>query len=228
MYDLWYSLGTAVMNPALITTISTAIQNAGKPCFNLLKSRLFTEVQPDGSTTLILNKTTAGLLDLDVLPAVRAAIRTFFQAAPGAPPVSLYAAGKLSQFLAVDVIDSQSVHGKLDFSDIINLANQAVTAVGGGANVSAAFTALLGLCLIDETARSVTAGNAAPKPAVLNEFGLANVGEIARITSIVGHPNFMDAQKSFLEGDNNTWDPSESSSEQFFTWAGGHNERAVF
>jgi hypothetical protein len=231
MYDFWYALGTAVMDLKLLTSIPTAIANSEKGvCFKKLAARVFIETQPDGSVKVIQNTGSSGTFDLKGLTAVRKAIRAFIQKAPGAPPVSLYCGGKFSQFLAVGVIDTQA---NLDFTGIIELANQGFTAVGGGASVSAAFTALLGLCLIDQKARLVVAGtlppnqDIPPRADVLTEFGLTDSAENARITSIANNPSFIDAQNSLVFGDRNTWDPNESCSEQFLSWE-DHSERIAF
>jgi hypothetical protein len=228
MYDTWYALGYAISTssigtPGLLKTI-TDITDA-TPAFVKLKARIFTEVKADGSSYVIVNNRTAGLLDMNVTANVRKTIHGALPA--GSPPVSYYTAGKFCQFLTIGLIDSANKRG---FKEIIYLANGVYAAQVGGAAVSSGFLALVGLSLIDTTARGVLAGSVAPKPDLLSEFGVSNAQEITMITNISKDATFQAAQASLITGDGNTWDPNEGCSEQFFSWDGGNakSTRAVY
>jgi hypothetical protein len=134
MYDLWFSLGVAVMDPTLVTDI-----DAAGPVFTRV-TRVITE-KPSGWT--FTNATTAGLLQAGPTVAVRKAISAHLQKNPAAPPVSIYTAGKWSQLLTVSGT----------FRQYLSTANAAYVAALGGAapNFSPCFPAALGLCLLDTT-----------------------------------------------------------------------------
>jgi len=118
MYDLWYSFGTAIMSPGLLTRLQGL-----EPEFQLV-TRTITETADPEPTGMydppLTDDTFAGVLDSDSTTDVRKAIWTYLtqaQTSPtrSIPPVSIYTAGKFCQLLNVPTTDF--------FEDIIANAN---------------------------------------------------------------------------------------------------------
>ena len=219
MYDFWFTLGSAIMNPALLTTIS-----AVPPVFTRV-NRTITET---GGTPPLINTTTAGLLNATSTPLVRDAIWNFLQTYPAipsksGPPISIYTAGKLCQLLTIPAIG---------FVANVGLANTAYTASLSGASpatFSESFPAYLGLCLVDPALQTKLAA-LLPDPDVANsvaQFGInssASSTEWPVITGFAAHPSLTAATSSLLAGPASPW--LTTCGEQFLYW-GPQNDRAI-
>src|SRR5215472_11625764 len=95
MYDLWYTLGVAVIQPELLD----AIKAAG-PVYDLI-DRLVIEVQ-DGERILRPKDPRAGLLEKRPTTSVRVAIAKFVkQFSPSAPPIGIYTAGRFCELVVL-------------------------------------------------------------------------------------------------------------------------------
>jgi hypothetical protein len=221
MYDFWFTLGSAIMNPALLDAI-----NAVPPVFNLV-DRTITETVGGKQTFKYANKTTAGLLDQESTCLVRDAIWNFLSKNPavpsksGPPPISIYTAGKFCQLLTIPMIS---------FAVNVGLANTAYTDSLKGAlpgAFSERFPAYLGVCLVDTT---LQAKLAAPPPDVdvdnsVAQFGIDKGGtEWPVITGFAADPNLAKATGSLLNVPNGPW--LKTCDDQFLFWE-ANNERAI-
>jgi len=224
MYDFWFTLGSAIIDPGFLTTITNALD---KPFFQLLTLRLILETDPITGKiqTISQNTRTAGLLDLDKTPKFRLAVRAALPAS--APPVSIYAAGRLSQLLVVPGIKFADVMSKASTA----YANAKATVNPG--NLPASFPAVIGLCLLDSTLASLIAkpGDFTPDGTDLKEFmmefGISatpNTPERQMISNYVHDTKFGEAASSLLAGDSTPW--QDVCGDQFFFWS-PQNVRAV-
>jgi hypothetical protein len=223
MYDFWFTLGSAIMNPSLLAAI-----NAVPPVFNLV-DRTITETAGGAVTFNNPNTTTAGLLDQNATGLVRDAIWNFLQKNPavpskfGPPPISIYTAGKFCQLLTIPA---------MGFAANVSLANSAYTASLKGAlpaTFSGRFPAYLGLCLVDAILQTKLAAQA-PDPDVNNsvaQFGIDSSPtstEWPVITGYAAHPSLTAASSSLLAGAASPW--LITCGDQFLFWA-PNNERAI-
>jgi hypothetical protein len=219
MYDFWFTLGTAIIDPSLLTTVKPVA--LGPPAvFTTISQRTITEPDTRFSFT---NTKTAGLLDADQTPLARAAIRSFIQHNPAAPPVSIYTAGRFCQLLLVD---------EIGFADIIDAAHNAYTDAVKGYTGSfpPAFAAVLGLCLIDENLLKFIikdTGQQSPDQQLISfmgEFGMnpdRTSPERSVLNTFAKDSRFQKAAHTLMTGP--TW--QELCGDQFFFW--GQNARAV-
>jgi len=221
MYDFWYTLGTAVMFPDDLLTAVDAVPAQ----FTLLKERLIVEVDADENTTALRRNTrTAGLLEQASTDDLRKALGTFIRTKNAAsPPVSIYTAGRLSQFVTIPSIQ---------FSTVIHSANTAYTAAVSGftGTLPPTFPAVLGVCLVDGTLVALIQN---PLTDSLNEFmvefGISTDPQDAVrlvINAFVSDPAFTTATGIFLsEPDATPWIIT-CAGEQYFFWP-DKNERAI-
>jgi len=218
MYDFWFSLGAAIMDPTLINVV-----NAAGPVFNRV-TREIIETDSTGAVTFQeTNTLTAGLIDVTATTTVRGAIASFTQSNPAAPPVSVYTAGKWCQLVAVTTIN---------FAQDIGLANQAYVASLGAnqtTTFSSRFPAFLGVCLIDGgmVSRLLNPAASPDLPEALAEFGISSDPtsiERTTISAFVANTNFQTASGNLLNSPGTPWD--FGCLDQFFFWA-GENERAI-
>jgi hypothetical protein len=215
MLDFWFTLGSAVMDPNLLTVVENA-----KPSF-LQVNR---EIRENGAI-VIANNPASGLLgDNAANPAttrVRLAIRGYLKKNSASPPISIYAAGKLSQLVQVP---------QIKFRDNIKLANNAYVQACGMANVandpksfSPQFPAFLGLCLVDASLSVLFSSGGADLDEVIEEFGvnpdpaqpdLKVMNQTLTFKSAgATTPDFVTAQNDLLNG---------------LAWQGGCREQIIF
>jgi hypothetical protein len=180
MTDLWYTYGAMVADPGLLKAIGDA-----KPLFPLIGMTVTEQV--DGQPNATYTRPAAGFLDALSTTNVRQAIHTYVTKNPrsGAPPISLYTAGKFCQLW--NTLPS--------LTKLITDANGAFTKAGGNAATSsAALLTIIGLCLLDTT---FITENVLPPDEVANtaaEFGLDPKGaEWQILQTLVRDPVFGDA-----------------------------------
>jgi hypothetical protein len=214
MYDFWFTLGSAIMRPELLKVISTGAY------FERLKKRDIVETNQAGTKKTYPNTTTPGLLRNKETTDVRNNIRQYYlRNTPGAPPVSIFTAGRFSQLLLVP---------EIGFEASVNLAHQAYhdALQGTPERFSNGFVAFLGLCLVDS---KVTIWFQTPTDPglldALSEFGIDpdfTKPELQVLTRYIAAKNFTTAQGNLLNGFG--W-PS-GCVEQFLFWE-GKNEHAI-
>jgi hypothetical protein len=224
MYDLWYSFGTAIMSPGLLTRLQGL-----EPEFQLV-TRTITETADPEPTGMydppLTDDTFAGVLDSDSTTDVRKAIWTYLtqaQTSPtrSIPPVSIYTAGKFCQLLNVPTTDF--------FEDIIANANAVYKDALGDYDpdtFTPGFPAFLGVCLVDSKLSGKVANPAdADLTEAIGEFGInpdPASPERTVIASFTGDKRFQPLQRSLLnEGPWRT-----SCADQFLFWV-GRSEHAV-
>jgi hypothetical protein len=216
MYDLWFTIGSAILDPTVIDAVTAA-----NPRFDLLTERDLVE---EGPATILRNKTTAGLLEPAATTAVRNAIAAKLKNGPvPPPPVSIFAAGKVCQLLTIP---------QVGYRQALTLANQAIVAVAGHiASPSAGLIAMLGLCIIDPTFTGLVLTPANDTSGVLpqaaDEFRLSRQ-EWDIVNQYVNRPEFLRAShRLFNDPLNAAFDPWQNCcSEQYVFWV-GKNERAI-
>jgi hypothetical protein len=222
MYDLWYTLGVAVIRPELLD----AIKAAG-PVYDLI-DRYVIEVQK-GEQTLRPKDPRAGLLEHNPTTNVRVAIAKFVkQFSPSAPPIGIYTAGRFCELVLLPNFAS-ALPSSSSMKDVINLAHTAYDgAIGHGPQSTLpTFPAFLGLCMMD--------GNfvaAFKKPTTLlkqavSEFGITidpkNLEwQIANL--FVKAQEFRQAVKLFMASDMTGW--TSNTADQIFFWD-GFTEHAI-
>jgi hypothetical protein len=232
MYDLWYSLGAAVMFPQIIDEVKTKGDAAGVAAGRPAGASLFFPVQniqfydavnkvpiknpniadPVGSVTPVINDSgfvVAEIID-DIRSILKNSIHNWF---PFAPPISLYTAGKFCQFMTVP---------DYNLTANLSLANQGYQAAVKSlpAKRSPNFPAFLGVLLIDPGLSGSLLGNTAP-PLIaqnaLSEFQVTDPGEIGAFQSLVQPGAFMNAHDSLLGSLNPaSW---TTCKEQFLAWS---------
>jgi hypothetical protein len=226
MYDLWFTLGSAIINPALLDAI-TAVGGVFTPVFQ----RQITETDNTGKQTFIsTNSKTAGLLDNIQTSTARIAIRDFLlNSNVPAPPISIYTAGRMSQLVTLPNINFDTLIRDKTSGGASGAYADAAKAFP--APYSAAFPAVLGLALIDGTLLSLipTPGNA-NLVAVMQEFGLSadlKSPERQALSMATADKRFTDASASLLSGTASSDTPwQDLCSDQLFFWD-TQNARAV-
>jgi hypothetical protein len=222
MYDVWYTMGLAVMRPALLDAI-----NAAGPVFNTLQ-RIIVEI---GNGNQVLRPVTpnSGVLVNAPTTSVRLAIAQFTRAySPASPPIGIFCAGRFSQLVTIPYFSS-TLPASSAFKDIISLANQAYTkAIGTGAESTlASFPAFLGLCMLDV---GVVNDFPVPTPALIEvagEFGItigAGSREWQIATAFTRAQEFSTATQLLMAGDSDPWECG--CQEQAYFW-NGFSEHAI-
>ncbi len=231
MYDLWFTIGAAVMDPNLVTDL------LGKaPVFNIV-SRLIVEwsdlplpkgaFYPPASDSI-----TAGVLDATSTATIRKEIRTYLENNPvpqhsPIPPISIYTAGKMCQLLNVpDNKRFLQVLGPTTDNPPTGL-NQAyknaLAAVVGSnpANFSTGFAGFLGLLAIDNRlAGKVDTPGDPDLIQAAKEFGLSNdatSNERKVLAAYATDPAFTTAQSLLTNGTDGPW--RTSCGDQFLFWS---------
>jgi hypothetical protein len=219
VYDFWFSLGTAIIDPGFLAVIK-------KPAEGITAKFHFVErvvVELDDGNAIHRHGRSAGLLDEASTTAVRLAMAKYINGAPGAPPIGILAAGRFCQWVNIPTFDSHFAPADGNFDKIIALTHNAYVAALGASPAPAApaFRAFLGLCLCDE---NLVFDFAAPTAALIqaaSEFGVT-VGASTEWTisnAFVSHPDFQLAQRLFMRGDLDPWDDAPTQ-EQIFFWKG--------
>jgi len=224
MYDYWYTIGRAIMDPGLLTAVNGADP---APYFERV-TRKMTETDSAGNTTTVAdNSATAGLLAEDNTISVRSAIWNWLSANPVSagnpplpPPISIYTAGRFCQFLTIQSID---------FVTRIAEANNAWRVSSQGADpatFSERFPAFIGACLIDgDLAQKVATPGDPDLQDAITQFGInAGSPEFGVANRLVNHEDFITSQGHLLSDPDATW--TDTCGDQFFFWV-GKNERAV-
>jgi hypothetical protein len=211
MYDLWYSIGIAVMDPDLVKAMK-----AVPPKFDKV-----TRVITENGAVYSSNDQTAGLLEAGATTNMRSAIAAYLHRSPAAPPVSIFTAGKWCQFLTVGAM----------FVSCVQTAHTAFEKAAGNAppKLSPSFPALLGLCLLDQAFCNLLMGNPTNPDLVeaLGEFGVPAAPaspDLKTLAAFAGDTSFQNARDAMLSAADGCW--ATGCSEQFVFWA-GKNEHAV-
>jgi hypothetical protein len=140
MYDFWFTMGAAIVKPALLDAIVNA-----KPAFDFLQ-RIIVEIE-DGVPVLLPKGPNTGVLENASTTNVREAIAKFVRNfSSSAPPIGIYCAGRFCQLVEIPFFDPAQSQNSA-FKDILKLANTAyLTAVGAGPDSKLPmFPAFLGL-----------------------------------------------------------------------------------
>src|SRR5690242_8700952 len=108
MYDSWFTMGLAVVNPSLVTTLANTIQASGTP-FKFVQ-RIVSEIDSAGKLTSFTAPRT-GVLVKAPTTAIRDAIADFAKRNSTAPPpVGIYCAGRFSQYMVIPQFASASAN----------------------------------------------------------------------------------------------------------------------
>ena len=190
----------------------TVLSNA-QPVFTTVK-RVITE----NGHKVVSDNPASGLLDADATTRLRQAIRAYLKTNAPNLPISIYAAGKMSQLLMVP-----EVH----FSDNITLANTAYVAACTGAGVpnaaasfSPLFPAFLGVCLLDGNLTTfLQAGPGSDADEAIEEFGIDPdpAKPDLKVVNQLTAGSFITAQTNLLSSA--AWQGGCGS--QFLFWKGG-------
>jgi hypothetical protein len=218
MYDLWFTLGSAIMDPGLLD----AVENSG-PVFQRVERRT---TEPTTGFDEI-NTTTAGLLQSQPTTSVRQAIAAFLRTkSVTPPPVSIFTAGKLCQFLTIPEIGIREAIGAG------NTAFQKVAQASAPLKApSQGFVAILGLCLVDPglvfLIKNPDQDADASAHGAAVEFGLSAF-EWGIIGRFVTQSDFAGGQQRLFNTPQfAAFDPwIRCCGEQFVFW-NGQNDRAV-
>jgi hypothetical protein len=215
MLDFWFSMGTTVMDPQLLTALKNAT-----PVFTKVK-RIITE----NGHTVVSNNPASGLLENAPTTRVRLALRAYLKPIAPTLPISIYAAGKMSQLLVIP---------EIKFGVPMKLANtaylEACTTAGvtnDPSNFSALFPGFLGLCLLDANLTTLLAqGPGSDADEAIEEFGIdpdpAN-SDLKVINQLLTAPSdFLTAQQQLLQSAG--W--QVGCREQYFFWVGAANKNA--
>lgn len=223
MYDSWFTMGLAVMRPALLDAI-----NAAQPAFNFVE-RIVCEVQPDGKLVALRKGHQTGLLENEPTTNVRRAIVKFAKAfSASAPPIGIYCAGRFSQYARITNFASQ-LPDKSKFSDIIALANTGYRrALGTDAeSTRPEFAAFLGACMLDGALARELKTPTQEQIDIASEFGItadASNREWRISTAFAATDEYMTAANLFMTGDLDPWE--SISAEQIIFWE-DFNEHAI-
>jgi len=232
MYDFWYTLGVAAIEPNLLT----AIKNAG-PVFNLVDRKV---VENIGGQEFVRRGPSTGLLDRAATTKVRLAISQYIKGLSwSAPPIGIYTAGRFSQLVKISLFQSDKPDST--FADIINSAHKAyVTALASGAASSLpTFPAILGMCLMDgkivdriQKWPNLSQSDLVELAEILQEFGLT-IGDrswdIAR-AFVKDNADFKAAVFYLMAGNMNPWFEKGNTLEQMLFWpddTSGKGEHAI-
>lgn len=211
MYDFWFTLGRAIMRIDLLDVIEKTAH------FERLRERDIIETDMHGARKTLTNTVSAGLLQPDPTTAVRKAIRKYYvdHHVAGAPPVSIFTAGRFSQLLQVPAIG---------FRKNVELAGQSYRNAlqGHSERFTNGFVAFLGLCLVDSIITTEFANPSDPDLLdAIQEFGIDPL-ELPNIVRYIGDEPFQKAQSDLLNGSG--WPCG--CLEQFRFWK-GKNEHAI-
>ena len=228
MYDLWYVLGAAVMDPRLLDAISDA-----GPEFTFVPRQVI-EIT-DGIFDARPQAPSTGLLKNGPTTAVRKAIAGYLgKTFPAPPPIGIACAGRFCQLMCIQPYADSTfvdiIKGQPDAGGIVRGASPAYRrAISGGLQPRLPmFPALVGLCLMDG---NFTAGFAPLDDDVksgLLEFGVdpAAGGDDWTIISRLALDNdFKSAREDSLLGNNAPWE-SRTTCEQLIFWD-DFNEHAI-
>lgn len=165
MMDLWYTYGAMVADPGLLKAIGNA-----NPLFAMIDMTVTEALTGQPASTD--DRPAAGYLDNTSTTAIRQLIRDYVvkNLKAGAPPISLYTAGKFCQLW--------NTH-QAGLTKSINDANAAFTRAGGiAANSSPALLTIVGLCLLDSIfiSRYLLSTKPSTVAATAAEFGLDQAG----------------------------------------------------
>jgi hypothetical protein len=242
MYDLWYTIGRAIMDPGLLNAVQTAITAAEAgdaasgiapaPAFQRVTRRI-TEFDDAGTQTFLANKPyTSGLLSKSATTGVpgattgvRGAIWDWMSANPVAaanpplpPPISVYTAGRFCQFLKVN---------QFDFVNRIAQANAAYQGALQGADPSTfseRFPAFIGCCLIDGELAGKAATPADPTTQIAaTQFGMNTASPEWAVATRTAH-GLLAVRNALLSDPNGDW--SSLCPDQFDFWE-PQNARAI-
>ena len=222
MYDMWYTMGVAVIRPALVAAI-------GKPNFTFVRRELI-ERDSTGAVVFQTNgASTTGNIDKTDSALVRSNIASFVkQYSPSAPPIGLYCAGRFCQLVNIAKFDT-GTPGDTSLQAIVNLFHNAyVLALGSGPESSLPiFPAFLGLMTFDATLVSELNPTSARVQAVLTEFGITAGSREFQIASQFGAAaDFAKAAQWLMEGDSTPWDDNPTE-EPIFYWDDEHSSHLV-
>lgn len=200
MTDLWYTYGAMVADPGLLAAIG-----ATNPKFSLIGMNV-TET-PAGQAPLIYTRPAAGYLNGDSTTQVRETIRDYVTAKlpAGAPPISLYTAGKMCQLW--------NTH-KGPFQASIATAHAAFSKAIGKLDASTALLTIVGLCLLDTN--FVTGTLLGTDQGAIDdsarEFNLDRQGgEWKALQSLIKDPDFGKAHKALFTAP--CWDGLQACAE---------------
>jgi hypothetical protein len=218
MYDFWYALGTAVIDPAFLNDLLVT----GQPQFTPVPVRVITEQDGTGAqTAAFTNKTTAGLLEINSCTAFRNYVRQrIIQFSTAAPPISIYTAGRFSQLLCAT---------KIGFKNLIGKLTTLYKSKSGNSHPAAAFVAAIGVCIIDQRlATQVALYPGQPiAQAFFVEFGITSSTDQTFLSGFCGNQAFTDVQKALLKGTASTDTPwQDICPDQYLYWA-PQNDRAI-
>jgi len=220
MYDFWYSLGAAVVDPGLLDAISKA-----RPEFTFVER---TVVEKVGANWFARSGPRTGLAERDSTTRVRVAIAKYLKVKnfPMPPPIGIYSAGRFCQLMNIPFF--QSTETNSTFRNIIRLTHQAFTEASAAAPAPALATlpAALGMCLLDG---QISGGiRKLPKPGsisvkaleqILGEFHIDLSGPHGRLLKLfVKDPQFKSAVNFLMAGDENPWDRTGNTLEQAVFW----------
>lgn len=227
MVDLWFILGGTVMDPGLVGLIWEKVSST--KVFTPV-NRTITEKVDEKTVTIVDNCPASGLLKETGTMALRKAIRNYLSARMQTPPISIYAVGRMAQFVQVK---------ETCFSPAIQLAQRAYSAAVQANRWpwrSPLFPAFVGLCLVDQ--KLTAKGTEDPVYLeVLGEFGMTKdtqpEGMILKdMLAYTSEPDTMGAQlKSSRSDDSN--DVSDFATAQGLLvggagWQGGCREEIIF
>jgi hypothetical protein len=229
MYDLWYAIGAAVMDPQLLDAIAAA-----NPQFTFVPRQVIEvnagvfDARPQcPSTGLLINGPTT---------SVRKAIAGYLKekAFPAPPPIGIACAGRFCQLICIKPYAGSNfvdiLKGRIGDDELPRGAFPAYQkAISGGLQPkSPMFPALVGLCLMDGNFTKGFEPLDDDVKAGLLEFGVdpaAADDDWKVISRLAADPDFKSARQNVLLGQSSPWQ-NPPTCEQFIFWD-DFNERAI-
>lgn len=171
MYDFWFTLGAATIDPAFITgqvtpvanfqfvdrvVLETNVTQMNVVPPNVTSAASVTVTARDATNVSILRGPSTGLLTAAATTTVRTRIYAYLKSkyANAAPPVGIYTAGRFCQLVKISRFQSNNPASA--FKDILSAANAAyIAAINGSPSNLSTFPAVLGLCLMDGSLKRV-------------------------------------------------------------------------
>jgi hypothetical protein len=215
VYDFWYSLGAAVMQPDMVPSIE-----AKNPKFKFVKKTMtVTELDGttpatnlDGTPVAITITPATGLLEKASTSEVRDVIAAAVGKLPAAPPISIYTASRFCQMLNIKEFNPQTKKNFLTIMADAGSAYAAVLKAAGGVVLSPGFPAFIGMCLLDNALFSLIPAPANANPLkdplakFVAEFGI-NEGsaEWMVMKNLKLQKGFADASEELMLGEDNPW-----------------------
>jgi hypothetical protein len=222
MYDLWFTLGSTVLNPNLVDGPDGKGGIKALADFEFV-SRVVTDYKPKKPVTRIGPST--GLL---ISGPTTSVWRFITDNVPGAAPVSIYTAGRFCQLVMIPKFKSKDK--KTTFRFIMDTAKKASDAAKCDIAKSADFPALMGLCLLDGELVARIRASANPDvdlDKILAGFDVNRNNtnkDWEKIQSFVDASNndFKTAAGLLMssDGDMNPWDEDGTTIEQAIFWEG--------